>query len=704
MWYEQPQELPDGKDPGEYFPSIRHWCDENDDLIYGWLKHDGVNFGIQRIIEKNFTFNTSFVKKPGGFHGGDWTARITADSKREEEPVIVSFLMYVALDGQGELTAHLDSTKLEYIQGETNELDKFRISFSKVKRSENFKYHYLSTQAPSLQNLKSIVTRNLVKDYMENKIFVLKNLQTNDKPNFVVHQVTAELPFEIEIIFESGSFRFYDKVLKDNVYSEELEKYAKEFDTRFSKIFQLKSKRYKTDDINFAKETLSNMLGGISYFYGESLVKSVQNSSLIERIRSHFDRKSLVQPSHNNTPVLYGPAPLFTSITSKTIPRGILWSVGFDNLLIHLWNQTITKEIISHWLNLMNVEGWIPPVQALGIEAQARIGEIIQHNNIANPPTIFLVIEKFLSDSSNSMTLFLEKIYPRLEKWFNWLHESQKSRKPTTYYWRGRNKTTKIELIPQTPASGLDDYPRPSHPSEDERHVDLRCWMELVSRVVADVGQRVGENTDTYRKISENLHDNDLLKKYHWNAEQDFFSDYGSHTNSLELDQNNLERIVFVDPKPQFVETFGYVSLYPLMLKTLEPGSSHLRDSLLDITKKELLWTEFGLRSLSKHSPFYQTKNTKFGIPHWRGSIWIHMNYLTLSSLYHYAKIPGQHRSLARSIYKELRINIVNNVIRQQRKTGFVYEQYDDTTGEGKGTYPCNGWCSPVVNIMAENY
>jgi mannosyl-oligosaccharide glucosidase len=38
-----------------------------------------------------------------------------------------------------------------------------------------------------------------------------------------------------------------------------------------------------------------------------------------------------------------------------------------------------------------------------------------------------------------------------------------------------------------TLASGLDDYPRASNPSEDERHVDMLCWAITACDVMARV-------------------------------------------------------------------------------------------------------------------------------------------------------------------------------------------------------------------------
>lgn len=100
----------------------------------------------------------------------------------------------------------------------------------------------------------------------------------------------------------------------------------------------------------------------------------------------------------------------------------------------------------------------------------------------------------------------------------------------------------------------------------------------------------------------------------------------------------------------------------------------------------------------------YMKFNTEHDPPYWRGPIWINLNYLTLRALNHYAEVQGPYQGKARKIYKELRENVIKNMMGQYKKTGFVWENYGDAYGEGRGSHPFNGWSSLVVMIMAEIY
>ena len=108
-------------------------------------------------------------------------------------------------------------------------------------------------------------------------------------------------------------------------------------------------------------------------------------------------------------------------------------------LLLNKWNPEISLDIVSHWLDLMNTEGWIPREQILGEEAMSRVPDefVVQRNDVANPPTLLMALHDLLLSHQDWLlehhkpTLF--KMWPRLQTWFRWLNTTQVGDAPGTY-------------------------------------------------------------------------------------------------------------------------------------------------------------------------------------------------------------------------------------------------------------------------------
>ena len=144
------------------------------------------------------------------------------------------------------------------------------------------------------------------------------------------------------------------------------------------------------------------------------------------------------------------------------------------------------------------------------------------------------------------------------------------------------------------------------------------------------------------------------------------------------------------------------------MLGILDVNSPKLGLVLDALEDPEKMYTPYGLRSLSKRASMYNKYNTEHDAPYWRGPIWLNINFLAVRALHRVrtsSELTDEKvRTRADRIYRTLRSNLINNVMGEYRRTGYIWEQYDDKTGKGKGCKPFTGWSALVVLLMSENY
>jgi len=570
------------------------------------------------------------------------------------------------------------------------------------------------------------------------------------------------------------------------------------FQRRFDSVFPLTAEYATPSHKAFAQAALSNLLGGIGYFHGKSLI---EHTSVATVVGADGQSKKEKQTETKKT----APLSLLATVPSRSFfPRGFLWDEGFHQLLVSRFDVRLSVEILRSWVGLILPNGWLPREQILGEEARRRVPSQfqVQKPYIANPPVLLLAMGRMVTrledrlraraagvkvevsgdgsvrgqassgedgtvdDDVALLSEFLASSYPILQKHADWYFHTQSPvqipkgeranastslSSPVTFRWAGRT-------LDHCLASGFDDYPRaPFLPKSSdafskrdgeqhsalkdgegiEGHVDLHSWMTALTQTMSHIAaflsrhhsggeQQWGEVRDAYRAKSVQLLSR--LDELHWNADKQMYCDYayrhGHHHHICHT---------------------GYVSFLPLVLGLVRPSNERL-PYVLEAMQSSAVWTEWGLRSLSSDDAKFATDEN-----YWRGAVWININYLAIVALAHYTHIAPHTTSLLTSVlslltpstsnqrrhwgdeyahlldhcspivwgeeavagldgrrlggmYDGLRRNVVGNVYRQYVEKGYLYENYNSTDGEGRGSHPFTGWTALVVNVMAEKY
>lgn len=676
---------------------LRHTCEQNEGMDgYGWEFYDPRLGGLETIhdTENHVDISISFLKDQSDGSGQSWVARIKG-SPRADAPsdLETALIFYLGSESEGssiqcEKVNVMHSRRAVECQGDQPGIGDWKLDAT--KRTSD----WARADELSRTTLRSVSVSS--DDIWKAKSIYLDQAIREEKDDSNLHFIRQDRrgAFEFDVFFSSASG---DAPLPGKDVSTEVETVNASFSAMFEDVYAPSPPFDNAACKMLSRSLLSNLMGGIGYFYGDSRVDVSPVTHHDENDLNFWNQRAAGTASR-----LTQKTELLSMVPSRPFfPRGFLWDEGFHLLVVLDWDLDLTMEIVKSWLALMDDDGWIAREQILGPEARSKVPEEfqVQYPHHANPPTLFLVISAFIDmvegrklyhghasqylGNTDEATRLLKELYPLLVRHYNWFRKTQSGDLMTfsrpghsageAYRWRGR--TDKLHTL----TSGLDDYPRAQPPHPGELHLDALCWVGTMATVLEKMAMRVGTGNDQKLFSRHRRANTRNIETLHWSDKDQAYCDA-----TIENGRHTL------------VCHKGYISLFPFLLGLLDTSNKHI-SAVLDLVKDDNeLWSPHGIRSLSLKDKYYGKDEN-----YWRGPIWININYLILERLLALAQLDSPHKAKARSMYNTLRRNLVTTVYNSWRDTGFAWEQYNPDTGAGQRTQHFTGWTALVVKIAA---
>ncbi|TLS21588.1 uncharacterized protein PpBr36_10133 [Pyricularia pennisetigena] len=687
--------------------TLRDTCEQDDGMEgYGWPLYDTRVGGRQEIHDARLGIDltTEFVKTSDGHN---WAVRVNGVSRSHDATPQIALVFHFALEEMGidemekSLKCQVDgtgATSKGVCRGTDPSLGEFTIEL-------------LPSQDNSVVEQMSVMTTLVPEEQIWQAKAAFTNISrspatatSNEKGNIYFLKTVVQTPFSLDLIYSTkGS----TSAITPTSLPKLLEDFYLSFPNRVSNVFPQSAPFQSGDYAKFTQALLSNLMGGLGFFHGDS---RVDDSHAPEYEETDIKFWELAAEAMKRAKVATAPPRSLLSHTPSRpfFPRGFLWDEGFHLTPIIEWDFDLAVSVLRSWLNLMDSDGWIGREQILGPEARSKVPSEfqVQYPHYANPQTLALLFpillqkmtnpssyrghpSRYLIDPEGEGKTMLRELYGLLSKHYAWFRRTQAGNFSAIYprpegaaaigegyRWRGRT--------PQhTLTSGLDDYPRADPPHPAELHVDALAWVGATSSALGRLAAYLGEVTDaeTYQQHHEGaLRNLDLL---HWDE------DAGAYCDSTVV-EGRFERVCHL----------GYVSVIPLMLGLVGAESPRLQALLELVGDPDRLFSPYGLRSLSAKDSGYGG-----GDDYWRGAVWANLNVLAALRLAELGRASNGEETIrvrAKELGAELRKRLVETVYQSWKQTGFVWEQYWDKTGEGRRSRAFTGWTACVILLMGD--
>ena len=600
---------------------------------YGWAVYDIRKGGMQVINDtgNELDLTTYFSKVSDEQRRSEWGLRVKgiprSNARGFQKTTVISYLGIENSDSEAKCIKEPefeDSKSIVVCDGMTKGLGRFQVQISGCevgnKLPQTTSVKSLKVSPDVVWQAKTIFTNQLKGAGSYNGIIA------DDFGDGNLHFVQQSFKggFKFDVLFSSEP---NSSTITSSTLTESIQDAQSTFSDRFNSVYFPQPPFQDEPYIGFSQSLLSNLMGGIGYFYGTS---KIDVSSVLEYKESDERFRGTAASARSRAAVEeQGPYELFTSVPSRPFfPRGFLWDEGFHLLVIMDWDMDVALDIVSSWFNLMNDDGWIAREQILGPEARTKVPLEFQtqHPQHANPPTLFMIVEAFVARLDGKIPYsgapsrylgdptagkaFLCAIYPKMKTHYEWFcrtqagnleaHRTPDSNLTEGYRWRGRTSQHSL-------TSG--DYPRAQPPHSGELHVDALCWVGTMAVALSKISVFVDKKEDMRAFMEHETNVVRSIDDIHWSDSDQAYCD------TTIVDVATVKNVCHK----------GYLTLFPFFTNLMAPDHVHLEVILDLIGDSEELWSPYGLRSLSPKDQFHGTDEN-----YWRSPVWININYMVL--------------------------------------------------------------------------